>query len=442
MFDPLTSPELNSHQPIPNTYWQTTDNYIDTEQLKENISADVVIIGAGYTGLSCAIELARAGINNIVVIEANTIGWGCSGRNAGFVLPGSGRLSYQQLVDRFGKSGALKLHSDYLAGTELIESLSKDAGYTIDSSEVGYLKLAHSQPWLAKLEKSARYLAKEFDYQVEFINKQKLQQEFVNHQKVTGAIRYTNGYGINPLKLINSYAKLATSLGVKIYTQSSVNHIHSLGQQHRLTTKLGSVTSDKLVIATNGYTTKNLTSPLQNKILPVLTNVVVTRPLTPQELQASNFKTQQVMMDTRELKYYYRLLPDNRLLFGGRGAIAGKNADAPIYQQRLLNEIKSTFTGLANIDIDYNWIGWIAVAMDQMPHLYGTQDNVYYSTGYCGSGVSFATLAGKQLAQLINSGELDSPLYSPLPKFPFAKYRRFGQALFYQYGRIKDSLGV
>ncbi len=442
MFDPLISEGLKSNQAKPNSYWQSTAEYLNTEQLNTDIKADVVIIGAGYTGLSCAIELAKLGVSNIAVLEANDIGWGCSGRNAGFVLPGSGRLSYQQLTERFGKEGALKLHEDYLAGTELIESLSKEASTSVDNCEVGYLKLAHSQAWLKKLENSARYLEREFNYQVEFLSKQRLQQDFVDHQKATGAIRYTNGYGINPLKLVNSYANLALSLGVKIYTQSAVTEIQSSNNGHLIKTELGSVHCEKLVMATNGYTTSNLQSPLKNKILPVLTNVVVTRPLSQQELERTNFKTRQVMMDTRELKYYYRLLPDNRLLFGGRGAIAGKDAENPVFQLRLLNEIKSTFVGLDKINIDYNWIGWISVAMDQMPHIYKTQENIYYSTGYCGSGVSFASLAGKQLAELVKTGTLESPLYSALPKFPFAKYRRLGQALFYQYGRIKDSLGV
>ena len=372
MFDPLISKQLDSNLAMPNTYWQSTSHYLETNTLNRDINADVVIIGAGYTGLSCAIELAQQGIKNIVVLEANTIGWGCSGRNAGFVLPGSGRLSYQQLVSRFGKEQAVKLHQDYLSGTDLINELCAKSDSTIDASELGYLKLAHSNKWLSKLQSSARYLATEFDYDVEFLTRAQLEQDFVIHKKATGAIRYTNGFGINPLKLINAYAKLAMSLGVDIYTQSAVTSLSQHNGQHRVFTSAGSVTADKLVMATNGYTTSNLKGPLTSKILPVLTNVVVTRPLTQAELTSSQFQTHQVMMDTRELKYYYRLLPDNRLLFGGRGAIAGKDANNPVFQQRLLNEIKSTFVGLDTISIDYNWIGWISVSMDQMPHIYQT----------------------------------------------------------------------
>ena len=440
MFDPLITKKLNAGQPLPDAYWQSTTDYLNTATLTSHINADVVIVGAGYTGLSCAIELAQLGIKNIVVLEANTIGWGCSGRNAGFVLPGSGRLGYKQLVERFGKAAAFNLHQDFLNATELVASRTKQANINVDKTEIGYLKLAHSAKWYEKLKRTADYLEQEFDYQVEFINKDTLKRNYVDHQKASGAIRYTNGYGLNPLKLVNGYYKLALQLGVKVYTQSAVESIEYVNNQHQVLTSAGSVKASQLVMATNGYTTAHLNSPLKNKILPVLTNVVVTTPFTNEQLANSNFKTHQVMMDTRELKYYYRLLPDNRLLFGGRGAIAGKDAQHPKYQQRILQEIKSTFVGLDNIKIDYNWIGWIAVSMDQMPHIYQTSDNVFYATGYCGSGVSFSSYAGKQLAEIMVTGTSGSTLYSPLPKFPMARFRRLGQAAFYQYGRIKDNL--
>jgi len=440
MYDPLVNRQLSNKQGFPESYWNSTTSPINYAILDKAINADVVIVGAGYTGLSCAIHLAQQGVKNIVVVEANEIGWGCSGRNAGFVLPGSGRLGYKQLVDRFGLSQTQNLHNDYMSAIELVDTLSIKAQVDIDKTELGYLKLAHSKKWFEKLKNSADYLHNEFDYDVEVISKPDFCQQYVDHKNVFGAIRYTNGFGINPLKLVNSYAELACSLGVKIYTQSPVTDITKNGQQHLVTTELGSVLSDKLVIATNGYTPKALNTPIKNKILPVLTNVIVTRPLTTDELTRSNFKTHQVMMDTRELKYYYRLLPDNRILFGGRGAISGKDAKNPIYAARLLAELKSSFPELSALTIDYNWIGWISVAFDQMPHIHKTADNIFYSTGYCGSGVSFSAYAGKILANLIQEQQVTSPLISELPSLPFAQFRRTGQRFFYQYGRMKDWL--
>ena len=440
MYDPLVSPSLPSHQPAANAYWHNTTDTLSFQALKEDIKANVAIIGGGYTGLSCAIHLAKQGVKNIVVLEANDIGWGCSGRNAGFVLPGSGRLGYQQLVKRFGLEQTRLLHNDYMEAIELVSRLSSDAKVNIDACEPGYLKLAHSEKWFNKLKATGDYLHSNFDYDVELVTKQDFCQRFVDHSKVFGAIRYNNGYGINPLKLINGYANYAKSLGVTIHCQSSVKSIES-GKQHKVFSDNGSVTADSLVMATNGYTPQGLKSKLTNKILPVLTSVIVTEPLTDAQLKASNFKTQQVMMDTRELKYYYRLLPGNRILFGGRGAISGKQAMHPKYPNRLLAELHASFPALKGIKIAHNWIGWISVAMDQMPHIYGTDDKVFYATGYCGSGVSFTSLAGKQLADLILEKEVNSPLVTDLPKFPFASFRRVGQGLFYQYGRFKDWVG-
>lgn len=440
-YDPFIDKSIPNFQDASNSYWHSTDSTITTNELEKNIDADIVIVGSGYTGLSCAMELAENGTTNVHVIEANSIGWGCSSRNAGFVLPGSGRLSYQQLVKRFGKVGALNLHEQYLAAIELLKTRISLSKANIDQTEKGYIKLAHSKNWFEKLSASAAYLERNFDYRVETIKASQFSKDFVKHNKAYGAIRYDNGFGINPLKLINSYAQSCLQSGVSIYSNSPLENLKKLPNgRFELSTPQGSIKADKVVLATNGYTPSGLNTPLNGRILPVLTSVIVTRPLSVDELEASGFKSHQVMMDTRELKYYYRLLPDNRILFGGRSAITGKEAQNPIYQQRLLRELKASFPGLENLTVDFNWQGWISVAYDQMPHVYKTDDNLFYATGYCGSGVSFSGWAGKQLADLVLERNINSPLFSELPKFPFAPFRRVGQRFFYQYGRLKDWL--
>jgi glycine/D-amino acid oxidase-like deaminating enzyme len=146
-------------------------------------------------------------------------------------------------------------------------------------------------------------------------------------------------------------------------------------------------------------------------------------------------------MDTRALKYYYRKLPDNRILFGGRGAITGKGADDPYYAQRLLAVLKTSFPALANITYSYAWSGWICMALDDLPHIHqNDQQSVFYSMGYCGSGVSFSVQAGKRLAEKVAEKPVPNlPLYNKaLPKFPFAPLRRAGQWGYFHYGKIKD----
>ena len=440
VYDPFTTKQIPNHQEHVTSYWHSTADTLITSELTSDITADVLIIGSGYTGLSCANELVNGGISNVHVLEANSIGWGCSSRNAGFVLPGSGRLGYQQMVNRFGQQQATLLHEQYLEAIDLLKANVKDTNTDVDQTENGYLKLAHSPKWFEKLKLNAEYLKNNFDYDVEVIARQKFSDNFVDHQLAHGAIRYTNGFGINPLKLVNHYAKTCLAQGVTIHSNTPAHSIDKVNGQHVVRTPKGNITAQKVVIATNGYTPSGFKTPITGKTLPVLTSVIVTRPLTPTELATSGFKTHQVMMDTRELKYYYRLLPDNRILFGGRSAISGKASLNPKYQNRLLNELKMSFVGLEKVNIDYSWTGWIAVAYDQMPHIFNTDNVIYYATGYCGSGVSFSAWAGKLMADMILDKKVTSPLMTPLPNFPFSPFRRIGQGFFYQYGRLKDWL--
>jgi glycine/D-amino acid oxidase-like deaminating enzyme len=196
-----------------------------------------------------------------------------------------------------------------------------------------------------------------------------------------------------------------------------------------------------VVIATNGYTPKGFHSLTTDRTLPVLSQIIVTEPLSEEQLAACNFLTSNVVMDTRALKYYYRKLPDNRILFGGRGAITGKSADDPYYAQRLLSVLKTSFPALASINYNHAWSGWICMALDDLPHIYqNDEQSVFYSMGYCGSGVSFSVQAGKRMAEKVAEQQVPNlPLYNKaLPKFPFAPLRRVGQWGYFHYGKVKD----
>jgi len=283
------------------------------------------------------------------------------------------------------------------------------------------------------------------------LSKQELHQNFMADENAYGAIRYQDGFGLNPLKLAWGYQKLARQAGVKVHTSTPVtfakSHVKNNAKNKTLLiTPKGTVTAKKVVIATNGYTPKGFHSLVTNRTLPVLSQIIVTEPLTAEQLVAANFLTSNVVMDTRALKYYYRKLPDNRLLFGGRGAITGKGADDPYYAQRLLSVLKTSFPALQNLSYDYAWSGWICMALDDLPHIFqgeknSADENIFYAMGYCGSGVSFSVQAGKRLAEKVAGKPVPNlPLYNkPLPKFPFAPLRRVGQWGYFHYGKIKDN---
>lgn len=436
----------------PRSYWadisgnKEKNKPQDEGQLNNDIDVDVAIVGAGYTGLSCALHLAREHGIKAHVFEANQTAWGCSGRNAGFILKSSGRKPYSTMQKHWGEEVMRGVYNEMCAGVETVNSLIAE-GIDCDQQAAGFIKVAHKPSMFKSLQDQAKLQQRMFDYDVEVLSKNELHQKFMADENAYGAIRYQDGFGLNPLKLAWGYQQLARKAGVKIHTSTPVNFADSKEKDNiSLVTPKGKIKAKKVVIATNGYTPKGFHPLVTNRTLPVLSQIIVTKPLSEEQIAACNFLTSNVVMDTRALKYYYRKLPDNRILFGGRGAITGKNADDPYYAQRLLSVLKSSFPALSLLNIDYAWSGWICMALDDLPHVYqgekgSNEENVHYAMGYCGSGVSFSVQAGKRLAEKVAGKALPNlPLYNrALPKFPFAPLRRVGQWGYFHYGKIKDS---
>ena len=443
MYDPLHDKSPGCGEAYPDSYWANTsgDAPENDGMLTEDIDVDVAIIGAGYTGMSCALHLAREHGIKAHVLEANQTAWGCSGRNAGFILKSSGRKSFSTMQKQWGEEVMRGIYREMSAGVETVNQLINE-GIDCDQQALGYIKVAHKANKLKELTDLAKLQKEMFGYDVQILSKDELSQQYMNDHNAYGAIRYQDGFGLNPLKLAWGYQKLARAAGAKIYRASPVTDWYQDKEQHQLITPQGVVKANKVVIATNGYTPKNFNKLVSDRTLPVLSQIIVTEPLTDEQIAACNFLTSNVVMDTRALKYYYRKLPDNRLLFGGRGAITGKGAEDPYYANRLLSVLKTSFPPLQSLNIAYAWSGWICMALDDLPHIYQNQSkDVFYSMGYCGAGVSFSVQAGKRLAEKVAEKPVPNlPLYDrPLPKFPLAPLRRVGQWGYFHYGKIKDT---
>ena len=443
MYDPLHDKSPGCGEAYPNSYWANTsgDAPENDGTLTKDIDVDVAIIGAGYTGMSCALHLAKEHGIKAHVLEANETAWGCSGRNAGFILKSSGRKSFSTMQKQWGEEVMRGIYQEMSAGVETVNQLINE-GIDCDPQDLGYIKVAHKANKLKELTDLAKLQKDMFGYDVQILSKDELSQQYMDDHNAYGAIRYQDGFGLNPLKLAWGYQKLARQSGAKIFCSSPVVDWHESTNNHQLITPQGVVKAKKVVIATNGYTPKNFNKLVSDRTLPVLSQIIVTEPLTDEQIAACNFLTSNVVMDTRALKYYYRKLPDNRLLFGGRGAITGKNAEDPYYASRLLSVLKTSFPPLQSLNIAYAWSGWICMALDDLPHIYQNQTkDVFYSMGYCGAGVSFSVQAGTRLADKVAEKPVPNlPLYDrPLPKFPLAPLRRVGQWGYFHYGKIKDT---
>jgi len=438
-YDPLISKNC-ADQPLPDSYWASTIAYPQaTNPLSQNQQVDVAIIGGGFTGLLTAYYLSTEYQIDCCVLEANQVGFGASGRNAGFVLKGSGRLSYSQMANKWDLDTAKGIYNEFSDAVSRVENLIESHNIDCDKQANGYLKIAHNKKALNSLQAQSDFIAKNIGGNSEFISSDKLKSDFMINHEAYGALRLNDGFGINPLKLVLGYGDMVRKQGINVYEQSPVLDWQHHSDKHILTCPNGTITAKQVVCAANAYNSQKTHQAIAQRYLPILSNIMVTRPLTELELQITGLKTHQVTMDTRTLKYYYRLLPDNRILFGGRGAVKGKNQDKAIYKQRLQAALGQCFPVLEKINIDYFWSGWIAAALDDMPHIF-SNNNTAYSLGYCGSGVSFSAQAAYRLAQQIAKDKVpDLPLYNaPLPKFPFAQFRRLGQAAYYNYGWLKD----
>ena len=442
-FDPLTATGPGRGLAHSESYWAATagPTPADDGVLAEDRECEIAVIGGGYTGLSCAYHLARNyGIRSIV-LEANRPGWGCSGRNGSFARPALGRLSYRQWIERWGREAARDLFVEALEALETVRALIREGAIDCDKQPDGWLKIAHRPNRVAGLEREQKLLAEQFGYRTDLLDPAGLAGAHFKGDEAHAALRFPDSFAVHPLKLAYGLLGMARRTGATVHGASPVVGWSKEGGYHLLVTPGGRVRARRVMLATNGYGGERLHPALRDRILPVLSNIVVTRPMTAQEKADCNLVTTDVMSDTRNLLNYFRRLPDDRIMLGNRGPIAEAPASQARHREVLLGNIRRKFPGLRGITADYFWGGWVAVTYDFMPHVHRAEDDasVHYALGYCGSGVSAALHAGRRLAELLGGNAPVFPLLdTPLPRIPLAMFRRWSQRALFLWYRLKD----
>lgn len=440
MYDPLVNAPPGPHDAPEPSYWQKATQAEFPECVDEvPEEVEFAVIGAGYTGLNAARTLAENG-HSVAVFEANNLAWGCSTRNAGFVMKSTGRIGLSAWAERFDKNVAKGIADEHQAALQLIREITEQCPEQCQRQDGGYLKVAHKPSSINTLHEQYESL-KKFEQPVEWLDKNALSQ-IINSPQAHAALRFTDCFAVNPVLLAAATARRAASAGAELIEHCPVtSSVSSKNNGVYLQTPKGNVRARKLLICSNGYTSQQLIPELASRSLPVLSSIITTPPLSKEQVKSIKLSPDYAIMDTRVLKYYFRLLPDNRLLFGGRGAIQGKNAENPTFAKRLLKALHQTFPQLKDItQWDNYWSGWVSVSLDDHPRIGQFNNNIYASMGYCGAGVSFSALAGQRLAECAMGKALpELPYYqSQLKPFPFPQFRRLGQWLYYHYGRLLD----
>lgn len=452
-YDPLVDPNPGTGRDYAPTYWVASAGTPpeDDGPITGDVDADVVIVGSGFTGLAAALFLAREHGIRATVLEANKSVWGCTSRNGGQGQNASGRLYRSQWIARWGKETALRLDAEIREGFETFKSLV--AEFPCDASPGGHLYTAHREKKLEFLRNEAKVMREVFGYDTRMLSKDEVRRDYVHEAEAQGALLEPDGVGVHPLKLAFGYLRAARALGVRVHPASPVLRCETRGGVHHLRTPGGTVRARAVGFATGGYTSNGMHPSLDSKIMPILSNSLVTRPLTAMELEATNFRTSIFITDTRTLRFYYRKLADNRVQIGSRSSITGADAPNPRHMQVLIDGLHRKFPPLKGIEIAHSWWGWVDVSHDMMPRVFqpNPKETVFYALGYGGNGVSFSAHAGRRMAQRIAGKQLkvfDLPIYdSPLP-YPnvfnrvesraFAPFRRIGQRFLYHRYHLRD----
>ena len=443
LYDPMTAPALGPRSDYAPTYWIGTAGPApaDDGPVKGDMDADVVVIGSGYTGLSTAIHLAKMHGIKAHVLEANGVAYGCSTRNGGQAQVSSGRLKRSQWIDRWGLDVARGLHAEVVEGFDLFRSLIRDHAIDCDPQDGGHYYIAHKASAMPALQSETRLLNDSFGYGARMLDRDEVHQTVARDMEAHGAMWEPDGTGIHAAKLAFGYLRVARELGAKVHTDSPVQDWQLKNGLHHLRTPGGTVRARCVAVATAAYAPRSLHPQLKDRLMPIMSNSIVTRVLTPSELYAIGIRKLSPLTDTRTLRHYYRLLPDNRLQIGSRAAITGRDAANPAHLAALREGMARKFPALRGIELDYSWWGWVDVSHDMMPRITAMPDlpGAFYALGYGGNGVMYSAMAGRRMAQLV-AGEAvpNLPIFNDeLPhegwRTPFRRLGQWGLYKLYHY---------
>ncbi|SFR64658.1 gamma-glutamylputrescine oxidase [Marinobacter daqiaonensis] len=427
---------MTQYAPVPSYYAATANPAPARPPLQGRREADVCVVGAGYTGLSTALFLAEAGFS-VVVLEAATVGWGASGRNGGQIVN-----SYSRDLDTIERQTApdhLRLLAEMaFEGGQIIRQRVRDYDIQCDLKEGGIF--AALNPRQQKHLETQQALWRRFGYdQLELLDRAGIRARVGTDRYIGGAIDQTGGH-IHPLNLALGEATALESLGGTIYEHSPVVEVRP-GQPATVKTDQGEVSAPFVVLAGNAYL-GGLVPKLGAKAMPCGSQIIVTEPLSD-ELATRLLPEDNCVEDCNYLLDYFRLSGDKRLIYGG-GVVYGARDPANI--ERLIRpKMATTFPELANVKVDYAWTGNFLLTLSRLPQVGRLHDNILYSQGCSGHGVTFTHVAGKALALAIQGQAERYDAFASLPHYPFPGGRVFRvpfTAMGAWYYALRDRLGV
>lgn len=371
---------------------------------------DVAIIGGGYTGLSAARTLARHGVK-VVLLEAETIGWGASSRNGGMVLTGL-KLGMGTVRKRYGREIAKRLFQYSLDSIDTVEQIVKEENIDCGFKRYGHLLTANKPQHFDALKAEVEFMDKEFGHKLRLVSKEN-QHDEIGTDLYHGALVDEVSGGLNPAQYVAGLARAAEKAGATLCARARVTGLRRKEGCVEIETERGSLMADSVLVGTSGYT-GNVTKQLQKKVIPIGSFIIATERLSD-ELANELSPRNRMIFDSMHYLNYFRLW-DNRMIFGGRAAFFPETSRTIQSSTEILRrEMIEVYPRLKDVKVEYVWGGTLDFAFDMMAHV-GEIDGIYYSLGYAGHGVAMATHSGRTVAEAMLKGTIKE---HPLASFNF-----------------------
>ncbi|MCJ8318250.1 MAG: FAD-binding oxidoreductase [Colwellia sp.] len=426
----------------PDSYYAASANRASNySELKGEVTADICVVGGGYSGLSTAIALQEKGYQ-VVLLEAANIGFGASGRNGGQLVNSFSR-DIDHIEKHYGMDTAKAMGDMAFEGADCIRDLIKRYNIECDYKQGGFFA-AFTDKQMKGLEHKQALWQRYGNNKLEMVSGKDLKTIVDTNAYVGGLVDQHCGH-IHPLKLALGEAAALSSIGGQIFEQSKVIKIdevkQGLNESVVVKTANGQVSAKTLVLAGNAYM-GGLSPELSKKSMPCGTQIVTTEVL-PEALTKSLIPSQYCVEDVNYKLDYYRITADNRLLFGGGVTYGG--GDPASIKNFLKPHIDKIFPAMKDYKIDYAWGGDFLLTMSRLPQLGRMGSNIYYAQGYSGHGVNTSHLAGKLLAETIHGEHSRFEVFANLPhyNFPGGRMLRVPAVMMgaWYYG-LRDKLGI
>lgn len=403
-------------------YWLTQSDIPPGTEGPLLESVDVAVIGAGFAGLAAALELSKLGARTMV-LESKTVGWGASCRNGGMVLTGL-KLSAETLVRHYGIEVAQRMHSASLAAIDCVEEIVRAEAIECNFRRCGHVEVASKKSHFVSYARSAEFIARHFQHAVHIVSPRELAQE-IGSEIYHGGLVDDASAGLQPARYVAGLGRAALKTGAAIYENCPVERLERTSQRGEprfaLFTSRGKVFAREVFVATGAYG-YSLVPAMRKKVIPIGSFIIVTEPL-PDSLSTQLSPRDRMIYDSRHYLHYFRLTPDNRMLFGGRAAFLPETPSRVRHSAVILRrDMVRVFPQLRGAKVEYIWGGTLDFCFDTMPHA-GKMAGVHYAIGFAGHGVAMATYLGTQIARKIAARNGQQPFDNiPFPNAPVGLY--------------------